>query len=100
MFDPANATSFWESEYEDGFQGVWDEKAESLKSTEAAQFIQQFKFTGGGAAPDNRICFNLGQYMNYGCKDIPLPSATVMAFIKICILVTAAFLCRRIIFGG
>ncbi|TMN33719.1 hypothetical protein CWC03_18425, partial [Pseudoalteromonas sp. S2755] len=100
MFDKANAVSYWESEYEEGFQGVWDEKSDQLRNTEAAQFIQQFKFTATGSAPENRICFNLGQYMNYGCKEIPLPDAAIMAFIKAIILCSAAFLCRAIIFGG
>lgn len=99
-FNINEAESFYESVYEDGFQGVWDERSDQLRNSEAAQFIQQFKFTASGSAPSGRICFNLGSIMNYGCHDIPLPDGAILGFIKMVILISAAFLCRRIIFGG
>ncbi|WP_205987513.1 hypothetical protein, partial [Pseudoalteromonas amylolytica] len=99
-FDPANASSFFETEYEDGFAGIWDEKSEQLKNTDAALFIKQFRYTGNGSMPNTQMCFNLGQNMNFGCLDVPLPDANVMAFIRIVILISAAFLCRAIVFGG
>ena len=99
-FNINEAESFYESVYEEGFQGVWDERSDQLRNSEAAQFIQQFKFTASGSAPSGRICFNLGSIMNYGCHDIPLPDGAILGFIKMVILISAAFLCRRIIFGG
>ncbi|MBL4703846.1 MAG: hypothetical protein JKY54_04955 [Flavobacteriales bacterium] len=99
-FNPESAASFYESEYEDGFGGVWQEKSGEFQQTEAYQFLQQFKFNGGGAAPDSSICFNLGQFMDFGCSELPVPDAGLLAILKVFILISAAFLCRRLIFGG
>jgi hypothetical protein len=99
-FNPENAASFYESEYEEGFAGVWQEKSGEFQQTEAYQFLQQFKFNGGGAAPDTSICFNLGQFMDFGCSELPVPDAGLLAILKVFILISAAFLCRRLIFGG
>lgn len=99
-FNPESAASFYESEYEDGFGGVWQEKSGEFQQTEAYQFLQQFKFNGGGAAPDTSICFNLGQFMDFGCSELPVPDAGLLAILKVFILISAAFLCRKLIFGG
>ncbi|UJX27714.1 hypothetical protein L3Q70_17415 (plasmid) [Pseudoalteromonas sp. CF6-2] len=99
-FNPENSASFYESSYEEGFTGVWQEKSAEFKQTEAYQFLQQFKFNGGGSAPDTRICFNLGSNMDFGCAELPVPDAGLLAILKVFILISAAFLCRRIIFGG
>lgn len=99
-FNPENAASFYESEYEEGFAGVWQEKSGEFQQTEAYQFLQQFKFNGGGTAPDTSICFNLGQFMDFGCSELPVPDAGLLAILKVFILISAAFLCRRLIFGG
>lgn len=99
-FNPDNSASFLESSYPDGFEGVWNEKSEELKSSDAYQFIQQFQFQSGGAPPQTQICFNLGTHMDFGCADLPLPSVQLLSIIKVFILITAAFLCRALIFGG
>ncbi|MEG3344489.1 hypothetical protein WDB89_02910 [Pseudoalteromonas sp. B5MOD-1] len=99
-FNPESSASFYESEYEDGFAGVWQEKSGEFQQTEAYQFLQQFKFNGGGAAPDTSICFNLGQFMDFGCSELPVPDAGLLAILKVFILISAAFLCRKLIFGG
>jgi hypothetical protein len=100
LTDFSQAESLYESEYEDGFLTVWEDKESEFKNTEAVKFLDQFKFSGGGAAPNAQMCFNLGSNMNFGCAELPLPSAAIFAFIRIVILISAAFLCRRIIFGG
>lgn len=99
-FNPESSASFYESEYENGFAGVWEEKSSEFQQTEAYQFLQQFKFNGGGAAPDTSMCFNLGQFMDFGCSELPVPDAGLLAILKVFILISAAFLCRRLIFGG
>jgi len=38
--------------------------------------------------------------MNLGCAELPLPSPQLLAILKVFILITAAFLCRALIFGG
>jgi hypothetical protein len=99
-FDPAASTSFYESEYEEGFEGVWNEKSELFKQTEAFNFLQQFAFNSGGTPPDTQMCFNLGASMDFGCAELPTPSPQLLAILKVFILITAAFLCRALIFGG
>ena len=97
-FNPESSASFYESEYEEGFGGVWDEKSSQLQNTGVFRFLQQFKFNGGGSQPDMQICFN--STANLGCEVIPFDWTRILPFLKACILITAAFACRRIIFGG
>lgn len=97
-FNPENSASFYESEYEEGFGGVWDEKSSQLQNTGVFKFLAQFKFNGGGSQPDMQICFN--STANLGCEVIPFDWTRILPFLKACILITAAFACRRIIFGG
>lgn len=99
-FDPNQSLSFYESDYEDGFEGVWNEKSLAFKQTQTFEFLQQFKFNAGGSAPDTQICFNLGGSMDFGCAELPTPSPQLLAILKIFILITAAFLCRALVFGG
>lgn len=99
VFNPDSASSFYESRYENGIQGVWDQKSEALKQTGFFQFLEQFKMSfSGGSAPDMQICFNV--MVDLGCKSIPFDWTVILPFLKICILLTAAFTCRKIIFGG
>ncbi|WP_138552524.1 hypothetical protein [Pseudoalteromonas rubra] len=101
VFDPAKSASFWESSYPDGLPGIWSEKSELLSNTPAISFLDKFKFnTSGGAPSSPNWCFNLGRNMNFGCVELVVISPPVLAFIRICILITAVFTCRRIIFGG
>ena len=99
-FNPDSSSSFYESSYENGFEGVWEEKSLAFKQTETVKFIEQFKFDSGGEAPETQICFDLGRKMDFGCADLPIASPQLLAIIKIFILITAAFLCRALIFGG
>ncbi|GAA72417.1 hypothetical protein [Pseudoalteromonas sp. BSi20439] len=99
-FNPDASLSFYESSYENGFSGVWEEKSTAFKQTETFQFLEQFKFNAGGSAPDTQMCFNLGGSMDFGCAELPTPSPQLLAIIRVFILITAAFLCRALIFGG
>lgn len=92
--------SMWESEYPDGIAGIWNEKRGAFMQTGAFQFLSQFTLSGtGGDAPDMQICFNMPPVASYGCKDFG-DFSYIWAFIKMCILITAAWLCRSLIFGG
>ncbi|PKM20077.1 MAG: hypothetical protein CVV11_00750 [Gammaproteobacteria bacterium HGW-Gammaproteobacteria-15] len=91
--------SWYESAYPDGIVGIWQEHSEAFNNTPAVQFLDQFKFSPVGTQPDWSVCVNLGPLGDYGCHSLNIP-AFVWVFIRICILITAAFLCRAIIFGG
>lgn len=99
-FNPDLSTGFYESSYENGFAGIWAEKSILFEQTETIQFLQQFRFNAGGSPPDTQLCFNMGGSMDFGCADLPTPSPQLLAILKIFILITAAFLCRALIFGG
>lgn len=99
-FNPDLSTGFYESSYENGFEGIWAEKSILFEQTETIQFLQQFRFNAGGSPPDTQLCFNMGGSMDFGCADLPIPSPQLLAILKIFILITAAFLCRALIFGG
>lgn len=90
---------FWETEYEEGLQGIFEEKLIDVKQTEFYLFLDQFKPTfGGGSAPDYQFCFDLG-FVNFGCQSLGIDSRVFPA-VRIFILITAVFLCRKILFGG
>lgn len=91
--------SWYESAYPDGIVGIWEEHKQAFDQTPAFQFLNQFKVTPSGSQPDWSLCFNLGPMGDFGCDSIAVPDF-VWNFIKICILITAAFLCRALIFGG
>lgn len=99
-FDSSKSQSFYSSEYPNGLEGVWSSKSSEFKQTETFNFLQQFAFNAGGSPPDTEICFNLGSHMDFGCADLPTPSSQLLAILKVFILITAAFLCRALIFGG
>jgi hypothetical protein len=91
--------SWWESSYEDGIAGIWADKRGAFAQTPFIQFLDSFKITPSGTQPDFNFCFNLGKLGNFGCKQLDVPSV-IWAFIKICMLISASFAARRIIFGG
>lgn len=97
-FDPNNSSSFYEPVYENGFQGVWDDKSQAFNQTGFFKFLEQFKFSSGGIAPDMTICFDV--LVNFGCKTIDPNWSLIMPFLRVCIFLTTVFVCRLIIFGG
>ena len=96
----AGLEGYWESEYEDGLEGMFLEKLEEYKRTEFFVFLDQFKpQLSGGSAPNYNWCFNFGQYMSFGCHNLSI-DPRVFPALKIFILISAAFACRAILFGG
>jgi hypothetical protein len=93
-------TGYWVSEYEDGLQGIFDEQLIAVQDTEFYDFIEKFNPSfGAGSAPNFEFCFNIGALGNFGCQSLGLDPRVIPA-IKIFILITAGFLCRKILFGG
>lgn len=91
---------FWETEYEDGLQGVMDEKFIDIKATSFFTFIETLAPTvGGGSSAKFDMCFNLGGMGDFGCHNFNV-DPRVFPAIKVFILILAGFLCRRILFGG
>ncbi len=91
---------FWESEYEDGVEGMFQGKIDELKATEFFLFLDEFKpQISGGAAPMFNWCFNFGRYMNFGCQTVNI-DPRVFPALKVFFLLSSAFACRQILFGG
>ena len=89
------AHSFYESKYEDGFKGVYEQFSAEIKNTAMANSLNQFKTNfGGGSVPTWTLCPPV-----VGCKSFEIDSR-IWLFVKACILFSAAVLCRSIIFGG
>lgn len=90
---------FYEQKYPDGFQGVWNEAKSDFDNSEFLSFLQSFVPSFSGTCPSWSMNFAIGAMANFGT----IPFATlcyVFDFIKVIVLVTAAFTCRAIIFGG
>ena len=90
---------FYESEYEDGIEGMFEGQIDEYKSTEFYLFLNEFKPNFSGTPPNLGFCMNFGNYMNLGCFNFELDPRLFPA-LKIFILITAAFTCRKILFGG
>jgi len=90
---------FYNSVYPLGVEGMFAGKVEEFKETEFYAFLDQFKPTFSGTAPDMSFCMNFGTHMNLGCFDLVL-DPRIWPALKIFILVTAGFTCRKILFGG
>ncbi|POB81720.1 hypothetical protein, partial [Vibrio vulnificus] len=75
-------------------------KKTALQQTRFVDWLNSFKLQLGGdaAVPDWSMCFDLG-IADFGCHDFTLDSR-IWGAIRIFILITAAFLCRRLVFGG
>lgn len=91
--------SWYESAYPDGLVGIWEERSLALQQTALFDFVNQFSFEPSGSQPEMQLCFNLASYANFGCFSLEIP-AFVWVFLRVCILFSAAMLCRALIFGG
>lgn len=89
--------SFYEAEYPNGFQDVWQKNKAAFENTEMNQYLQSWKLTAGGAAPPMQLCFNI--MVDFGCAEFVI-DPRVFPFLRIIMLVSTAFLCRALIFGG
>jgi len=94
-----NLKGFYTSVYPTGVNGMFEGKIEGFKTTEFYVFLEQFKPTFTGAPPNMSFCMNFGAYMNLGCFDLVL-DPRIWPALKIFILITAGFTCRKILFGG
>lgn len=91
--------SFYESEYPNGFEDVWNKNKMAFDSSAPVTYIKQWEVSVGGNAPDMTMCFDLGSMANFGCKTFEI-DPRVFPFLRIIILISTAFLCRALVMGG
>lgn len=94
-----NLTGFYTSVYPDGVSGMFADHIEGFKTTDFYIFLEQFKPQFSGTPPNMSFCMNFGNFMNLGCFDLVL-DPRIWPALKIFILITAGFTCRKILFGG
>lgn len=91
--------SWIDSDYPDGVAGIWEERKVAFGGSAMKGYLDSFapNLQGGTVAP-LQLCFDTG-LANFGCHDFSIP-AYVIAFIRLCILISAGFYCQRLVFGG
>lgn len=92
--------SWIETSYEEGMKTVWDEHKLAFNSSAMKSYLDGMfpKFGGSGGLEPAQFCFDMG-FVNFGCFTLTIPPY-VIAFIRICLLISAGFYCQRLIFGG
>lgn len=89
--------SFYEAEYPNGFQDVWQKNKAAFENTEMNQYLDSWRLTAQGSPPPMQLCFNI--MVDFGCSEFVI-DPRVFPFLRIIMLVSTAFLCRALIFGG
>ncbi|MGI1946794.1 hypothetical protein [Shewanella glacialipiscicola] len=90
--------SFYDPEYPNGFQDVWSKNKSLFDNSEMNQYLDSWKLSASGNPPIMNACFNMG-FIDFGCNDFTI-DPRIFPFLRIIMLVSAAFLCRALIFGG
>lgn len=90
--------SFYEPEYPNGFQDVWSKNKSLFDNSEMNQYLGSWKLSASGNPPLMNACFNMG-FIDFGCNEFTI-DPRIFPFLRIIMLVSAAFLCRALIFGG
>lgn len=90
--------SFYEPEYPNGFQDVWSKNKSLFDNSEMNQYLDSWKLSASGNPPIMNACFNMG-FIDFGCNEFTI-DPRIFPFLRIIMLVSAAFLCRALIFGG
>lgn len=90
--------SWYESAYPDGLVGIYQEHSQAISQTPMFEYMNQFRVSPSGTQQDMGFCFNMGALGDFGCSDVEV-APYVWAFIRLCILISAAFFSYRIIAG-
>lgn len=92
--------TLYKRKYPDGLTGVWTAQKTALMATPLLQLTSSMNPTivGSGGYPSFPIAVVVGPW-NFGSYDAS-PPGFVWDFLKVCVIVTALFLARALIFGG
>jgi hypothetical protein len=99
---PTHAGSWYTAKYPDGLRGVWDSRKAALFATPLGAAIANMAVpVGSGSYPTWTLDLNMGMggHGNLGTHVLSVPG-WIWDVAKVIMLLSAAFLCRRIIFGG
>jgi hypothetical protein len=90
---------FYDQKYPDGFQGVWESFQADIDNSEFVSFMNSFVPSFSGSCPAFGLNLNIASWANYGVHQFS-SICYVLDFVKVCLLITALFCCRALIFGG
>lgn len=99
--DMPEVPDFYEQKYPDGFQGVWDQRIQSIKAAPLFSVLDQLTppDTGaGGSCPVWMLDLNLGPW-SFGSMNAS-PPCEVWTFLRVFVMLGALILARALIFGG
>ncbi|PHR16506.1 MAG: hypothetical protein COA38_21790 [Fluviicola sp.] len=90
----APSGSWWDSDYPDGIDGIWEDHQASLDSSETVGWFSSWSFPNSGTYPSWTFDFYL-----LGSKTLEIPQY-IWNILRAIILFTALVYSRRIVFGG
>lgn len=90
---------FYDPIYKVGLGGVWQQRMAEVDNSPFIDFMHSFVPSFASSCPSFALGFNISSWANYGTVSF-WSLCWIFDFIKVVMLVTAAFLCRALIFGG
>lgn len=85
--------------YPDGLKSIYQNHKAAFQDSSVHGYLKGFNPSIAGSAPTSwQFCIDVG-FANLGCHSLELPPY-ILSFVRLVILITAGFLCRRLIFGG
>ncbi|MCQ4289544.1 hypothetical protein NA647_19230 [Pseudomonas stutzeri] len=90
---------FYEQKYPDGLEGVWNTRSAEFQDSAFMDFLGSFVPSFSGSCPAWSMNMNIASWANFGIHHFQT-LCWVFDFIKVVLLVSAAFLCRALMFGG
>jgi len=90
---------FYEQKYPDGLGGVWAARKAEFEDSAFMDFLGSFVPSFSGSCPAWSFNVNVASWAQFGIHDFQ-SLCWVFDFVKVVLLVSAAFLCRALIFGG
>lgn len=90
---------FYDPIYKVGVGGVWQQRMTEIDNSPFIDFMHSFVPSFSSSCPAFALGFNIASWANYGTVSF-WSLCWIFDFIKVVMLVTAAFLCRALIFGG
>ena len=90
---------FYQQKYPDGLSGVWSDAKLDIDNSDFLNFLRSFVPTFSGSCPAFSMSFAIGNVANFGMHEFQ-SLCYVFDFVKIILMVSAAFLARQITFGG
>lgn len=95
-------TGLWTKKYPDGLSKVVSDRIAEMKTSGVGSLVQKLvpsNLPSGGVCPTYSFNMSIGPHMAYGSGILNMPCG-VWDFVRIVMLVSAALLARRLVFGG